>query len=191
MTINNKLINIAINYIIAVYKELPYNGFRLHVEDKAPEGTKIAGKLQSNSSSRVISEDELPLFVREAMGLASISDILADITEKPKLMGSCFPSELIDWDGEKWDHIILFYEPIIEKASNVEDLKRLIKECVKHEWRHGCQFNWLRAHDVDVVYAVKKEEETVYGQGPLEDDAYRFQRDEADDLDVAMASFIA
>jgi len=189
MLINNQTVSLAIHAIMDAFVALPDNGFRLFVEDKAPEGLKAAGEIEPSHTTREISEDDLPDFVKKALGLASILDEF----DKPNFYGIAIPTESIDpsYDGEKYDHIVVFYDPMIERARDEEHLRKLAEEFVRHEWRHGCQFNWLRKHGYNVFDALMAENATKYGEGPLEADAHRFQRGIEDDLDVAMVSFIA
>lgn len=191
MKINEQTTSFAIHAIMDAYVALPDNGFRLCIEDKAPDWavSKMAGKVANQTEVRELSEDELPDFVKEALGLAAISDIL-DIP--PQLCGCAIPVETIpdEWT-DKYDHIIVFYETIIENASTYDRIKELAEQFVRHEWRHGCQFNWLRQHGLSVTNALVAENETVYGEGPLEADTHRFQRGIEDSLDKAMASFLA
>lgn len=195
MLLNNETISIAIHAIMDAYVALPDNGFRLHVEDKAPKELKAAGEFESSHSVREISEDDLPDFVKKALGLAAKDDLASIIGEldKPNFYGYAVPIEAIDpaYDGEKYDYIVVFYEPLVERARNINELQKLAVDFVRHEWRHGCQFNWLRQHGCSVFDALMAENATKYGEGPLEADAHRFQAGIEDELDVAMASFIA
>lgn len=189
MFINNENISVAIKAICNAYKALPDNGFRLHVEDQAPDEIQCAGQIEPEpkvvSTTQEISEEDLPESVKKALGLGAVG--IAD-----RLMGLTVPKEiLVGWDGEIYDQLYLFYKPLIKEAHNIDELEKLVKEYVRHEWRHGCQFNWLRAHGIDVIGALMQENSTVYGSGPLEADAHKFQWGEVDELDVAMASFLA
>ena len=194
MLINNQNVSLAIHAIMDAFTALPDNGFRLCIEDKAQEGLKAAGEVEPSHTRRVLSEDELPDFVKKAMGLAAsdIESLLGEL-DKPNFYGVAVPVEAIDpsYDGEKYDHIVLFYDPIIRAALDENHLRKIASEFVRHEWRHGCQFNWLRNHGYNVFDALMNENETKYGEGPLESDAYRFQNGVEVELDTAMASFIA
>lgn len=199
MKLTDTNISMAIHTICDAYKALPDNGFRLCIEDKSPEGFKVAGQQKPavTIETREISEDDLPESVKKALGLGGIQELIEKSLPPetpPSLLGVAIPKELVQaagWDGEIYDSITLFYEPLVKGARDEDELKRLAVEFTRHEWRHGCQFNWLRDHGVDVLAAISQENQTVYGEGPLESDAHKFQWDEADDINDAMASFIA
>lgn len=191
MKLTDAMISHTIHLICDVFKALPDNGFRLHVEDQAPDDIQCAGQIEPEpkvvSTTREISEEDLPESVKKALGLGAGAVGIAN-----RLMGLTVPAELLlGWDGEIYDQLYLFYKPLIQVAHNIDELEELVKEYVRHEWRHGCQFNWLRAHGVDVIAALMQENSTVYGSGPLETDAHKFQWGQADELDAAMASFIS
>lgn len=210
MKINNTIISKAIYMIMDHYNSLPLNGFCLHIEDQAPEGIfeKTVGKKNFGITVRTISEDELPPEVKAKLlrsrSVASISrvesikaafdDLLNSRKETAKkVKGFTAVKESVppDYDGEVYDFVDIFYLPHIEMAENIIDLEALIKESVRHEWRHACQFNWLREHGINPMDALKIEDATEYGFGPLEKDAHEFGRGIENDINIAMASFLS
>lgn len=164
------------------YKKL--NGsFQLFIEDEAPAEINYAGK---KSNRKEISFDDLPEFVKRKLGAALFgSDV----------MGLTCPIEGISQEASEeysqfiCDSIYLFVEPIVAMGK-VIGLHRVIKEVVRHEYRHSCQFIWCRKNGVSVIDALMKENEAEYGQGILESDAVSFQKGIVNDLNEVMKSFI-
>lgn len=188
MLVNNETVSIVIKTALEVFKSLPDNGFRIHIEDEAPENAidNIAGQIDDVGSTtrQIISEEDLPESIREKFKtVAAINAVL---------MGCCVPKESFpDWyDGEVYDHFYVFYKPIIERARNITNLKWWTKAIVRHEWRHGSQFQWLRENGGSVFWAFRNENDTRYGEGPLESDANDFQYGVENNLDEVLKDLI-
>ena len=191
MKTSNQLATDTINMIIDEWHKLPDNGFQLHIEDWAPEWalTKAAGQKTDDAliglDRTPIKEVDLPESVKKALGLLASNAL--------HVYGGAVPVEVAppDYDGEVVDTITIYYEEIIHDARDEDDLRRMVREYVRHEWRHGCQFVWLRQHGLSPLDALISENGTLYGCGPLESDAHSFQRGVENPLDEAMRSFIA
>lgn len=206
MKVNNELISKTIYKIIDVFKSLPETGFCLHIEDKAQEGVLEAsvGKKDFGITVRHLKEDELPPDVKARLrpiGTCSIADEIFSAFEeliqsrestRKKVKGFTAAKEAVDpcYDGEVYDFITIFYVPHIEMAKDIDELEELIKNSVRHEWRHAMQFNWLRSHGINPCVALAKEDETIYGMGPLEKDAHEFGKGIETDINIAMSVFL-
>lgn len=188
MTINHKNESLAIHTIIEAYKSLDNHGFRLHIEDKAPEGLTFAGQVpqEESTSRRIVSEEEVERV------LARRRARTAAAAKESTIAGICTPVEVIDpsYDGEVYDAVYFFIHPLLSFAMDEENLKQLAKQYVAHELRHAQQFVWLRDHGINPLDALRAENGSVYGQGPLERDAYCIQYGGNTPIDKAMACFI-
>ena len=178
----NEIITTAIYAIIFAYNCCCDNfGFDLHIEDHAPNDAKVAGL--DDEARKQIEEDDLPLFVKQKLGLAAL--------QQAQLAGACCNKEQAKKLGYFiGDHIVIFYETLISMANNESDLYWLAFEFVCHELRHAEQFVWLRNHGIDPTDAMMQEAKYQYGTGPLEKDAWAIQKGATTPIEEAMASFL-
>lgn len=192
MTINNFSISFAIKSICRHYltAENTY-GFRLYVEDKPQPGLTAAGQM---TERRSVSDDYVEKML--ANKIKSIGDVLAVADGEIKLCGATICRERIvammgGVDGEDWVHdsVTFYYENIIELAHDYENLDDLCGQFVRHELRHAEQFTYLRQMGINPNDAMDQENQTLYGEGPLEKDAYSIQHGATTPIEEAMSCF--
>lgn len=193
MTINDFSISLCIKSICRHYLAAENNyGFRLYVEDKPQPGLSAAGQM---TERKEVSDDYVQKMLKNK--IKSIGDILAVSNDEIKLCGATFCRERIialmgGVDGEDWVHdsVTFYYNNIIELAIDYLHLDMLCWAFVRHELRHAEQFTYLRQMGIDPNVAMNNENQTLYGEGPLERDAYAVQNGEDIPIEEAMACFL-
>lgn len=180
MTINNENISFTIYAIIWAYNCKNNWNFDLHIEDKAPADAKFAG-LQG---PKVVDEDYVLNQLKRSKREIKFVGVFQNT-----IYGGCFNKEQFP-DYEIGDHICIFYEPILEEAKNEFELVCLVNEYVSHELRHAQQYTYLRSVGINPTDALEKEKDFQYGQGPLEKDAWAYQKGNIVPIEEAMACFL-
>ena len=191
MTINETTISNAIYSICFAFLCAGNTfGARLFVEDRAPEGLKVAAK-ESNPEEgwKVLSPEEAKALEEEMKRRGRIRFGAAQIGTLVGMAMNAEQCASVGYD-DVGDHIIIFYESLIKAAKSEADILMLAFEFVAHELRHVEQFRWLRAHGIDPTSALQAESGYEYGQGPLERDAWAVQKGATTPIDEAMACFL-
>ena len=192
MKITNETISFTIKSICRHYVAAKNNfGFRLYIDDKPQPGLTAAGQM---TERRSVSDDYVAKMLKNK--IKSIGDVLAVADEDIKLCGATICKERImavmgGVEGEDWVHdsVTFYYNNIIELAHDYANLDDLCGQFVRHELRHAEQFTYLRQMGINPNYAMDQENQTLYGEGPLEKDAYSIQHGATTPIEEAMACF--
>lgn len=192
MKLTNETISFTIKSICRHYVAAKNNyGFRLYVEDKPQAGLTAAGQM---TERRSVSDDYVAKMLKNK--IKTVGDVLAVADGEIKLCGATICRERLLVAGGKeeddWVHdsVIFYYNNIIEIANDYLHLDDLCNQFVRHELRHAEQFNYLRRMGIDPNDALDQENNTIYGEGPLERDAYAVQMGDDTSIEEAMACFI-
>lgn len=191
MTINDLTISIAIHAIMSAFSAEQNFEFQLHIEAEAPKEAieKMAGKVEDTGYRQCTPEEceKIEKMLKNRRRVRTVGALTSF-----QMTGFCSPAEAypINYDGEKPDVIYIFYAPIIEKATSLNEIKILARQFVKHELRHAEQFVWMRQNNISPLTAMMQEAATEYGQGPLEADAWAVQNGHWQPIEKAMACFL-
>ena len=63
-----------------------------------------------------------------------------------------------------------------KESIKPEGVKALVDICIKHEYRHSCQYDWLLDHGISLFQVSQDELKYPYSKGPLESDAIAFSQ---------------